>query len=173
MEDVPRMPPARLDRALRGDTPRGLESGVTVVDVRSLAAYEQAHVPGALHIPLAELVERAEELDANQTIVLYELSASETGALLGAMALYELGYLRLAVLQGGIQRWYAEGYVIGGTWLTPTPDEVGPPWTLTPLAVGTDLPEEGAVTATLAVSAETSTPLPPTTTGTATPDTQN
>ena len=137
------MPPARLDRALRGDTPKGLEAGVTIVDVRSPAAYEQAHLPGALHIPLEELPERAGELDGNQTIVLYVLSSSESGALQAAMALYELGFTNVAVLEGGIQRWYAEGYVIEGTWLTPTPDEVGPPWTLTPLATEDRGPRDG------------------------------
>lgn len=134
------MPPARLDRLLRGETPAGLETGVTIVDVRSLAAYEQAHLPGALHIPLEELAERVSELDGNRTIVLYVLFSSEGDALEAAMILYELGFTKVAVLEGGIQRWYAEGYAIEGTWLTPTPDEVGPPWTLTPLETGTKVP---------------------------------
>ena len=157
LEQVPRIPPARLDRALRGDTPEGLESGVTVVDVRTLAEYEQAHVPGARHIPLEELNERASELDRDQTIVLYELSSVETGAAQGAMTLYTLGFAHLAVLEGGVQRWYADGYAIEGSWLTPTPDESGPPWTLTPLA--TEVGETETVTATLqAGAAATGTP---------------
>jgi len=146
------MSPARLDRALRGDTPRGLEAGVTVVDVRSPAGYEQAHLPGALHIPLEELPERADELDRDQTIVFYVLSSGEKEAARAAMALYELGFTHLAVLEGGIQRWYADGYAIEGTWITPTPEEVGPPWALTPLATGTAV----AGTPTLPVSPEPS-----------------
>jgi rhodanese-related sulfurtransferase len=140
------MPPARLDRALRGDTPKGLESGVTVVDVRSLAEYEHAHVPGARHIPLDELSERADELDRGQTIVLYTLSSVETGAAQAAMSLYALGFVHLAVLEGGVQRWYGDGYLVEGSWHTPTPDESGPPWTLTPLA--TKAGEAGTPTAT-------------------------
>jgi len=156
LNDVPRMLPARLDRALRGDLPNGLESGVTVVDVRSLAAYEQAHVPGARHIPLEELSERAGELDGNQTVVVYVLSSGEDEGPQAAMVLYELGFTSVAVLEGGIQRWYAEGYTIEGTWLTPTPDEIGPPWVLTPLATGTGQP---GVEATVTESA-TVTPTP-------------
>jgi rhodanese-related sulfurtransferase len=114
-----------------------LESGVTVVDVRTLAEYEQAHLGGAWHIPLEELPERASELDRRQTIVLYVLSSSEHGARQAAMLLYGLGFAKVAVLEGGLQRWYADGYLIEGTWLTPTPDESGPPWTLTPLVTGT------------------------------------
>jgi rhodanese-related sulfurtransferase len=136
---------------LRGNPPVGLEAGVIVVDVRSLAAYDQAHLPEARHIPLEELAERAGELDGNQAIVLYVLSSSESGAARAAMTLYALGFTDVAVLEGGIQRWYAEGYLIEGTWLTPTPDEVGPPWTLTPL--GTSAQVTVPVTATVAVTA--------------------
>jgi rhodanese-related sulfurtransferase len=174
------MLPSRLDRALRGDTPKGLESGVTVVDVRSLAAYEQARVPGAVHIPLEELSERAGELDGNQTIVFYVLSSSERGALEAAMVLYGLGFTRVSVLEGGIQRWYAEGYVIEGTLLTPTPDEVGPPWTLTPLVTGTLEPaveptatETATGTPTLEASPEPSDTPTATTTAAATPTKQS
>jgi rhodanese-related sulfurtransferase len=163
LDDVPRISAARLDRALRGDPPQGLTSGVTVVDVRSLAAYEQAHVPGAQHIPLEELSERAGELDGNRTIVVYVLSSGEREAAQAAMELYELGFSRVAVLEGGVQRWYADGYVIEGTWLTPTPDEVGPPWTLTPLATGTGQPDveataTGQVAATPTLGAEPESP---------------
>jgi rhodanese-related sulfurtransferase len=136
-EFVPAISPSRLARALRGDTPEGLESGVIVVDVRTRAEYEQAHLDGAWHIPLEELSERASELDRRQTIVLYVLSSSERGARQAAMLLYGLGFAKIAILEGGLQRWYADGYLIEGTWLTPTPDESGPPWTLTPLVTGT------------------------------------
>ena len=151
-EQVPRMPPARLDRFLRGDTPKGLEAGVTIVDVRSLAAYEQAHLPGARQIPLEELPERVGELDGRQTIVFYVLSSSESGALQAAMMLYGLGFADVAVLEGGIQRWYADGYEIEGTWLTPTPDELGPPWTLTPLGTSVEATLAAAETAAVTMT---------------------
>jgi rhodanese-related sulfurtransferase len=115
------------------------------VDVRSLAEYEQAHLAGAIHIPLEELADRAGELDGNQTIVIYVLSLGDKGAAEAAMLLYERGFTRVVVLEGGIQRWYGEGYVIEGTWLTPTPDEVGPPWGLTPSATGTETTTPPAV----------------------------
>jgi rhodanese-related sulfurtransferase len=115
------------------------------VDVRSLAEYEQAHLARAIHIPLEELTERAGELDGNQTIVIYVLTSGDKGAAQAAMLLYERGFASVVVLEGGIQRWYGEGYVIEGTWLTPTPDEVGPPWDLTPSAIGTETSTAPAV----------------------------
>jgi len=136
--DVPRVLPARLDRALNGE-PLREEAAVTVIDVRTLAAYEQARIPGALHIPLEELAGRLGELDGNDTIVIYSLSLDEALSLDAAMVLYELGFSDVVVLEGGIQRWYAEGYAIEGTWLTPTPEYVGPPWTVTPITTTTAL----------------------------------
>jgi rhodanese-related sulfurtransferase len=148
---VPRVLPARLDRALQGEPLRG-EAAVTVIDVRTLAAYEQARIPGALHIPLEELAGRVGELDGNDTIVFYSLSLDEGQSLDAAMVLYELGFTDVVVLEGGIQKWYAEGYAIEGTWLTPTPQYVGPPWTVTPITTTTAL-ATAVVTVTLTQSA--------------------
>jgi 3-mercaptopyruvate sulfurtransferase SseA len=61
--------------------------------------------------------------------------------------LYGLGFASVAVLEGGIQQWYAEGYAVEGTWLTPTPDEVGPPWSVTPIVTTTVVPLRDATSA--------------------------
>ena len=132
---------AYVPQILVGQLYRALNRGesLIVVDVRNLAAFEQAHIPGALHIPLEELEERDGELDGNKTIVLYCLSPNDSMSLQGAMILYRLGFTQVSVLKGGIQEWYAEGYPIEGTLLTPTPRFVGPPWTVTPLLTSTPL----------------------------------
>lgn len=44
---------------------------VTVVDVRPPREYAAGHVPGAVNIPLAELEQRLDELDASQEVVAY------------------------------------------------------------------------------------------------------
>jgi rhodanese-related sulfurtransferase len=124
------------------------EAAVTVIDVRTLAGYEQARIPGALHIPLEELAGRVAELDGNDTIVFYALSLDEAQSLDAAMVLYELGFTDVFVLEGGIQRWYAEGYTIEGTWLTPTPQYPGPPGAVTPIT-GTTAVATAMVTVTL------------------------
>lgn len=127
---IPRVTPAKLSRELEtGD--------YVVVDVRNLAAFKQAHVVEALHIPLEELGDRVGELDGNKTIVLYDLSVVESLDLMAAMDLYELGFSKIAVLDGGLQKWFSDGYAIEGTLLTPTPGVVEPSWTLTPLATST------------------------------------
>jgi rhodanese-related sulfurtransferase len=148
---VPRVSPSRLRRALDGDAVEGFRDEVTVVDVGSHAAYGQAHIPGALHLAGHELADRAEELDSTHTIVLYDLSPDERLGAEAALVLYALGFTDVAVLEGGIQQWYAAGYGIEGTWLTPTP-EPGPPWTLTPLMPGSEVTATVAPTATAVLS---------------------
>jgi len=149
--EVPRFLPGQLYRALEK------EKEITVVDVRNLAAYKQARISGALHIPFEELSERAGELDRNKMIVFYDLSPNEAVSLKAAMFLYELGFTKVAVLDGGLQKWYSDGYPIEGTLLTPTPASVGPPWTVTPLPTST-LWATAVKTPTLTLEAGTITP---------------
>jgi rhodanese-related sulfurtransferase len=130
---VPRLSAGRLYRSLD-------EGGaITVVDVRNLAAFDQAHIPQAVHIPIEELEDRIGELDGNNTIVLYCLSPNDALSLQAAMTLYRAGFSQVSVLKGGIQKWYSEGYPVDGIILTPTPRFIGPPWTVTPMGTLTPL----------------------------------
>ena len=148
---MPRISPVKLYREL--------ESGkFQIVDLRNFAEYKQAHIVGAVHVSLEELSDRLGELDGNKMIVFYDQTPSESMSLDAAMYLYGLGFTSVSVLDGGLPRWYSEGYPINGGLLTPTPGYMGQPGTLTPLPTSTPIP-----TAT-----ETPT-LMPTVTGTVTP----
>lgn len=52
---------------------RRLDDGArpVIIDVRSAAEYEQAHLPGALSIPLDEIESRLDEIPRMETVVLY------------------------------------------------------------------------------------------------------
>ncbi len=63
--DVPRMTP----QDLKGKLDAG--EAVLVVDSRSLAEYNQRHIPDALSIPLEEIRARHGELSKDVVIVLY------------------------------------------------------------------------------------------------------
>ena len=41
------------------------------VDVRSAESYAAAHIPGALNIPLAQILDRYHQIDASRWIILY------------------------------------------------------------------------------------------------------
>ena len=130
--EVPRISPSKLYRELESGT-------YAVVDLRTLAAYNQAHIRDAMHIPSEELSDRVADLDGNKTVIFYDLSPNDTISLAAAMYLYDLGFSKVMVLDGGLQKWYSDGYPIEGTLLTPTLG-VGPPGTVTPLATSTALP---------------------------------
>ena len=133
---VLKLEPAQLSRMLQG------AESLLVVDVRSVVAFEQAHIIEAIHIPLEELEDRLGELDGNKTVVFYCTSPNESMSLQAAMIVYKAGFTKVAVLNGGLQAWYSTGYPIDGELLTPTPgflplDTVTPMPTWTPEATAT------------------------------------
>jgi rhodanese-related sulfurtransferase len=80
------------------------ESGYILLDVRTVAEYEQSHIPGAVVIPDTEIAARAEtELpDKDQLILVYCRSGRRSK--LAAEILVELGYTNIMEF-GGIIDW--------------------------------------------------------------------
>ena len=85
-----------------------------VVDTRSLPAWQQGRVPGAVHIPGADLASRATAVlpDRDADIVVYCWGPGCNGATKAAHALAELGYSRVRELIGGFEYWVREGFAI-------------------------------------------------------------
>nr|WP_246450736.1 rhodanese-like domain-containing protein [Allostreptomyces psammosilenae] len=83
-----------------------------LLDSRSRAAWEQGHVPGAVHLPSAEIPRRAAELlDVNVPVVTYCWGPGCDGAARAALALARLGY-RVKEMIGGIEYWLREGFAV-------------------------------------------------------------
>jgi len=91
-------------------------SGVAplVIDVRSAAAWAQGHIPGALHIPTAELHERQAELpaDRSRAVVVYCWGPGCNGSTRAALTLASLGYTAVKELIGGLEYWAREGFLV-------------------------------------------------------------
>ena len=85
-----------------------------VVDTRSSPAWQQGRVPGAVHIPGADLASRATAVlpDRDADIVVYCWGPGCNGATKAAHALAELGYSRVRELIGGFEYWVREGFAI-------------------------------------------------------------
>lgn len=99
------------------------EDRILVVDVRSPAAYEEAHVPGAVSIPVAALspesvgaIVDAHGLEQRSVdlVVVYCWRASCNAATKGAARLASFG-IPVKEMIGGIEGWRAEGLPVEGT----------------------------------------------------------
>lgn len=87
----------------------GGDPGFTVVDSRSAGAWDQGHVPGAVHLPTGLIPEQAAGLlDRSVPVVTYCWGPGCDGAARAALALAELGY-RVKEMLGGFEYWVREG----------------------------------------------------------------
>ena len=89
-----------------------LPDGPTLIDVREVDEYEQAHVPGAILMPLSELGEQLDEVPADVPLLL--ICKSGVRSLRAAEALARRGH-DVANVAGGTDGWVASGrdYVTG------------------------------------------------------------
>jgi rhodanese-related sulfurtransferase len=102
-------------------------NGFVLIDARSAAAWHQGHIPGALHLPHAEIKERAAALlDPAVPVVAYCWGPGCNGATRAALALAEAGFAAREML-GGIEYWIREGFPV----TTATGDVVQEPDRLT------------------------------------------
>jgi rhodanese-related sulfurtransferase len=88
----------------------GGDPGFVVLDSRSTEAWDQGHIPGAVHLPTALIPEQAERLlDKNVPVVTYCWGPGCNGATRSALALAELGY-QVKEMLGGFEYWAREGF---------------------------------------------------------------
>lgn len=86
------------------------DPGFVVLDSRSTAAWDQGHVPGAVHLPTALIPEQAAELLVRAVpVVTYCWGPGCNGATRAALALAELGY-QVKEMLGGFEYWVREGF---------------------------------------------------------------
>jgi hydroxyacylglutathione hydrolase len=81
------------------------DSGVTVLDVRSDAEWEQGHVPGAKHIYVPHLEEHLDKLDRDQTIATY--CGTGYRASIAASLLQRHGFKSIVNVPGSMTAWKA------------------------------------------------------------------
>ena len=80
--------------------------GAQLVDVRAEHEWEAGRIVGSIHIPLAELGERAGEIEKERPVVLYCRGGNRST--MAAAALAEAGYDAMK-LSEGIVGWAEEG----------------------------------------------------------------
>ncbi|MCP2256350.1 Rhodanese-related sulfurtransferase [Streptoalloteichus tenebrarius] len=97
------------------DVHADIEAGVAdfvLVDTRSEEAWNQGHVPQAIHLPTDDIPERAEVLvDRSKLVVTYCWGPGCNGAVRAAHAFAKLGY-RVKEMLGGYEYWVREGFAV-------------------------------------------------------------
>lgn len=89
---------------------RSHEPDFVLVDVRSAELYARGHVPGAINIPHAKIIEsRLARYPADTVFVVYCAGPHCNGAHRGAMRLAQLGR-PVKLMIGGITGWLDEGF---------------------------------------------------------------
>lgn len=96
-----------------GDTVTAIARGAMVIDVRERDAYEKAHIPGAVSVPLDELRRRADEYAAlkDRELVIYCGNGSTLGTK-GTRVLNEAGHPAAKNLGAGLSGWKAAGHPV-------------------------------------------------------------
>ena len=84
-------------------------AGLVVVDSRSAESWAAGRVPGALHLPTAEVAARAPaEVPPSSVVVVYCWGPGCNGATRAALEFARLGY-RVKEMIGGFEYWAREG----------------------------------------------------------------
>lgn len=91
-------------------TPRqasdGLAAGrLVLIDVRTPEEREAAQIPGSIHVPLHELQERADEIDAGAGGAVAVICHHGARSMKGALMLRALGFPAARSVAGGIDLW--------------------------------------------------------------------
>ncbi|WP_327292807.1 rhodanese-like domain-containing protein [Streptomyces sp. NBC_01198] len=87
----------------------GGDPGFVLVDTRSTEAWEQGHIPGAVHLPTGRLTASTAFLDPAVPVVVHCWGPGCNGAARAAAALAGLGY-QVKEMLGGIEYWIREGF---------------------------------------------------------------
>lgn len=93
---------------------RATGSGPIVIDTRSRAAWDQGRIPGAVHVPNAELADRAAEVlpAKDAEVVVHCWGPGCNGSTRAALTLSRLGCTAVRELIGGFEYWAREGFAV-------------------------------------------------------------
>lgn len=84
----------------RAEAREMLENGAQLVDVRADHEWEAGHLPGAVHIPLDELSQRAAEIEKDRPVILYCRGGNRSA--MATTALAEAGYDAAKLSEGAV-----------------------------------------------------------------------
>ena len=103
----PTLPPVVAPHAVAPLIEQGMN--VTLIDVRTAAEFESAHIPGSYNVPLDQMPEHREELRSRLTGPAVLVCRSGARARQAEQVLREVDLPALHVLEGGLAAWEQAG----------------------------------------------------------------
>jgi rhodanese-related sulfurtransferase len=91
------------------------------IDPRTVGDWLAERIPGALHVPVGEMRDRAPELRGYDVLVVYGRGFKDPVAIAGAKVLRDAGIGEVRVLEGGLTAWRDAGLPVASG--SPAPDE--------------------------------------------------
>ncbi len=86
---------------------RRAKDEVLLLDVREMNEWSMFHIPGAMHVPLAEVSSRASEIPQDRPVVIYCQSGNRSA--IAADELQKAGISDVSSMAGGIREWAGSG----------------------------------------------------------------
>jgi molybdopterin/thiamine biosynthesis adenylyltransferase/rhodanese-related sulfurtransferase len=88
---------------------REIDAGAKLIDVREPHEWDESHLEAAEHVPMDDLVARADEVapDTSERILLYCRTDNRSSKMAAELA--SLGYEDIGVMEGGIVAWEGAG----------------------------------------------------------------
>ncbi len=80
---------------------------LVILDVRTQSEYDEAHIEGAVLIPVQELPDRLDELSKNDEILVYCRTGNRSSTAVGIME--DDGFSKIYHMNQGISVWLSEG----------------------------------------------------------------
>lgn len=80
---------------------------VVVLDVREQWEYDEAHIPGVVHIPMNDVPARLSEIPTDQTVIVSCRSGNRSGQVTNFLR--DQGFENVHNMDGGILAWQAAG----------------------------------------------------------------
>ena len=99
-------PPPRVPEVTVDELEAARATGAPLIDVREPGEYVTAHVPGAVLIPLGEVVERVDEVDADGPVYVICASGNRSAR---AVQWYRSQGIDAYNVAGGTQAWVTSG----------------------------------------------------------------
>ncbi len=88
--------------------------GLVIVNVLDKELYEDCHIKNSINIPFEMIEEQAATINTNADVVVYCSNCQCSTSDYAARKLYNQGFTKVAIYQGGTAEWFQEGLPVEG-----------------------------------------------------------